>query len=61
MPRLSTPTQIDDQDKLSRANVAVLHLVKLLALEAVGNAGRGLTEREEAKDHEVDQDEEDRL
>lgn len=61
MPRPSTPTQIDDEDKLSRVGNAVCRLARLIALEALSTAGQGLTEHQDAKHHEVDQDKEDRI
>jgi hypothetical protein len=55
MPRLSKPNQTDDEDKLSRVNNALFRIVNLLAQAAISEGGRGLIETEEAKHHEVDQ------
>lgn len=54
MPRLSTPKQTDDEDKLYRVDDAVRRLVRLLALEAVSSAGQGTNRNEEAQYHEAD-------
>lgn len=50
MPRLSTPSPFD-QDDAARVDVAVLLLVKLLAVKTVRETGQGSPEIEEANHH----------